>query len=170
MKKGKLILIVLVLLFSVGCDQATKIAARTHLEGQPAASYLGDLFRLTYAENSGAFLGMGSSLPDSVRLGMFVVFVCIALTVGLVWLFRRRETLSRPMLLATTLMIGGGIGNLIDRVLFDGRVTDFMSMGVAGVRTGIFNVADIWIMFGIGLMFFAPEFWRKPEKSEAETS
>ncbi len=157
MKLGRFALVGAILATSVGCDQVTKIAARQHLEGQGTQSFLGDTFRLTYTENYGAFLGMGSNLPDPVRNLIFVGLVSIFLVGFLVWILRTRE-LSRTALVSATLIIGGGIGNLIDRVLFDGGVTDFMNLGIGPVRTGIFNVADVWIVVGAAaLLLLSPE-------------
>ena len=53
-----------------------------------------------------------------------------------------------------TLLIAGGLGNLIDRLVY-GYVTDFLNVGIGSLRTGIFNVADMAIMLGVGLLFFA---------------
>ncbi len=160
MKFGKLAIMLFVVTTSIGCDQATKVLARRHLEGRETMSYLGDTFRLTYVENHGAFLGLGSSLPEGVRTALFVVLVS-AFLIGLgVWTFRTKN-LSKLALYASALTIGGGIGNLIDRIVFNGGVTDFMNMGIGGLRTGIFNVADVWIMVGVGLFVLAPEFRNK---------
>lgn len=49
-------------------------------------------------------------------------------------------------------MLGGGISNLTDRIFNDGRVIDFMNIGLGGLRTGIFNVADICVMAGTSLL------------------
>ena len=158
MKLSKVVTLLLVLFGTVGCDQATKVVARKHLQGMETMSYLGDTFRLTYAENHGAFLGLGSTLPEGVRTLIFTVFVAIFL-VGLgVWLFRG-EAKSYTAIVASSLIIGGGIGNLIDRIAFDGGVTDFLNIGIGTLRTGIFNVADVWIMAGVFLLVLAPEMW-----------
>jgi len=162
------LLVSLVLAFSIGCDQATKVVARDKLVGEPTASYLGDTIRIVYAENSGAFLSLGASLPDGVRMAIFVVFVSIFLLGGLWWTLRTPD-LSKRMIFAASLLIGGGIGNLIDRVVFDGRVTDFLNLGIGSLRTGIFNVADVWIMVGVAIMLNAPEVWAKDEEDQ-ETS
>jgi signal peptidase II len=53
-----------------------------------------------------------------------------------------------------SLIASGGISNCIDRLTNDGRVTDFLSLGVGGLRTGIFNVAEMILMLGVGLYFF----------------
>ena len=65
-------LIGVVLVASVGCDQFTKHVAQNHLKGQPVASYWGDTFRLQYAENPGAFLGLGQDLPEGVRRTLLI--------------------------------------------------------------------------------------------------
>ncbi|MBA2663551.1 MAG: signal peptidase II [Bradymonadaceae bacterium] len=156
MKLGKTMMLMFVLLGSVGCDQVTKVVAREHLDGRATLSYLGDTFRLTYVENHGAFLGMGSTLPESVRTLIFVGLVSLSLAVFLFWVLRT-SLLSTTTVVASGLLIGGGIGNLIDRVLFNGGVTDFLNIGIGTLRTGIFNVADVWIMAGLFLIVLSPE-------------
>jgi signal peptidase II len=69
----RLFLILLTALATVGCDQATKVVARDHLVHSGPLSYAGDMFRLHYAENRGAFLSLGSNLPDGLREGIFTV-------------------------------------------------------------------------------------------------
>lgn len=167
MKFSKLAIILLVLFGSVGCDQATKVVARQHLEGIGTLSYLGDTFRLTYAENHGAFLGMGSNLPDGVRTLIFTVLVAIFLVGLAVWLFRGPAK-SWVAIVASSLVIGGGIGNLIDRIVFDGGVTDFLNIGIGSLRTGIFNIADVWIMAGVFLLLFSPEMWAEEDDDGQE--
>ena len=63
--------------------------------------------------------------------------------------------LGRLRAVALSLVCGGGLGNLIDRIRFDGHVTDFLNVGVGSVRTGIFNVADMALMVGMVLFFLA---------------
>lgn len=53
---------------------------------------------------------------------------------------------------AWSLVLSGGIGNLLDRVLHDGRVIDFMNVGIGSLRTGIFNMADVCITIGVSLL------------------
>ncbi|QDG52546.1 signal peptidase II [Persicimonas caeni] len=166
MKLGKITIVLFVLLGSVGCDQVTKVAARQHLDGRGTLSYLGDTFRLTYAENHGAFLGMGSSLPEGMRTLIFTGLVAVFLLGLLVWVLRTAD-ISKMAVVAASLVIGGGIGNLIDRVAFNGGVTDFMNMGIGSLRTGIFNVADVWIMAGVVLLALTPDMWRAPEEPGA---
>jgi signal peptidase II len=135
----------------VGCDQVTKSLAREHLSLPQPIRLLGDVFRLQYAENTGAFLGLGASLPPAVRFWSFVVAVTLLLIGTLVFVWTSAE-MNRVGLLGGSLVVGGGLGNLIDRLLYNGAVIDFMNMGVGRLRTGVFNVADVAIMVGVGLL------------------
>lgn len=147
------ILVILVLCSCIACDQTTKSIAREHLAASHAISYLGDLFRFQYAENRGAFLGMGSGLPENLRTGFLIVLVGIMLTGMLVFTFVRRQ-LRLDCCLGLALVIGGGLSNLLDRLLYRGAVIDFMNLGLGNLRTGIFNVADLVILLGVGLLGF----------------
>ncbi|HXC20398.1 MAG TPA: signal peptidase II, partial [Steroidobacteraceae bacterium] len=59
--------------------------------------------------------------------------------------------------IALALIAGGGISNLIDRLLYGGRVTDFLNVGIGSLRTGIFNVADMAILAGALLLILNPQ-------------
>jgi signal peptidase II len=67
------------------------------------------------------------------------------------------------MVLAILLFIAGGIGNLIDRMMHNGTVVDFINVGIGPLRTGIFNIADITIMGGAALLLFTT--FRKQKKN-----
>jgi signal peptidase II len=138
----------------VGCDQASKRVAAEVLKGTETLSFLGDVFRLTYAENSGAFLGLGGGWPEPVRWAVFTgaALAVVAASAGWVVAQLRRPRHDALAVWAMVLIAAGGMGNLVDRVLREGRVIDFMNLGLGPVRTGIFNVADVQIMVGLGLL------------------
>ncbi len=148
-KVHRLCLIILSLLSIVGCDQATKTVAKDTLSHAGPLSYLGDTVRLQYMENPGAFLSLGATLPLEYRFWIFSVAVSICLLAAAFFLLFKRTNVLLTLGLALT--VGGGIGNLIDR-LTSGRVVDFINVGIGSFRTGIFNIADVAIMVGIGLM------------------
>ena len=52
-------------------------------------------------------------------------------------------------------IVAGGMGNVLDRMMYHRHVTDFMNMGIGNLRTGIFNVADMYVCAGVGLMVYA---------------
>jgi signal peptidase II len=156
-------LVALVVTTCIGCDQATKVVAKEYLKPDAAISFAGDLFRLQYAENTGAFLSLGSSLPEHWRQWIFTVFIGIFLFGLLLYVVFGRE-LHFNHVACLSLVCGGGLSNLIDRIAYDGRVVDFLNVGIGPVRTGIFNVADMAITAGAILL--AIEGFRKaPEKS-----
>jgi signal peptidase II len=131
----------------VGCDQVSKSAARSLLASGVTESLFADSLRLQLVQNSGAFLSLGDSLPERLRFILFTAAAAVLL-IGLVCaaLFARRLGPARVIPLA--LVAGGGISNLIDRLVFDGRVTDFLNVGIGSFRTGIFNLADMAILAG----------------------
>jgi signal peptidase II len=147
----RFIVVMLTLSCCVGCDQVSKSAARTMLHSGVTESLFSDSLRLQLTENPGSFLSLGASLPAHLRFTLFTAAVAVIL-IGLVCaaLFARR--LSAPRFVALALVAGGGISNLIDRLLHDGRVTDFLNVGIGSLRTGIFNLADMAILAGALLL------------------
>ncbi len=152
MRRISRLLFVLFLLAAVtGCDQITKVVARDRLASGPPVPLLNGAIRLVYSQNPGAFLSLGAQLPASLRFLFFVVFAGIVLGV-LVAFILRKERVSLLLLAGLSLLACGGIGNLIDRILHSGDVVDFMILQVGGLHTGIFNVADLAIVAGVGVV------------------
>jgi signal peptidase II len=147
----KIFLVILVLVSCVGCDQRTKGIAIQHLSGTKGISYLHDLFRLQYSENTGAFLSLGAGLADNAKFWIFTVSVAIIL-VGLLTYILISSQISTSSLISISMVIGGGISNLFDRVVNNGAVVDFMNIGIGTLRTGIFNFADVAITLGTFLL------------------
>lgn len=146
----------------VGLDQATKELAKNLLRGNGLFTYLGDTMRLQYMENRGAFLSLGAALPEEYRFWFFSVGVVGLLIVVCGYLFTRK---SHPLTTAAlTLIVGGGAGNIIDR-LNHGYVIDFMNVGIGELRTGVFNVADMAILAGVSYLFFEM-FQKAPAKGK----
>lgn len=144
MKKLTLLILILLLL---AADQWTKHLARTYLQHE-LHHYAGHVLTLVYAENSGAFLSLGANLPELVRRvildGLVGVGLCVA-----AWVLFTGRMQARWDEVALALIVGGGIGNLIDRVRNHGRVTDFIYLAAGPIHTGVFNVADMAITGGV---------------------
>jgi signal peptidase II len=137
-------------------DQWTKYFAQVYLRNQMPKVYFNNLFRLEYAENPGAFLGMGNSLADPIRFWIFVIFVFFLMIALAVYV--HRKLLTKQEIWAYSLIFSGGVGNLIDRTFHEnGHVVDFMNAGIGNLRTGIFNIADMAIMGGLFLLLIAPK-------------
>jgi signal peptidase II len=162
----KVFSILAIILFCIVSDQITKKIAVAILKPSPPISYFDDFFRFQYAENTGAMLGFGSALPDGLRFWLLTVLVGVLLIALLIFLFISQK-LTTPQMIALSLICGGGVSNFIDRVMNDGRVVDFMNMGIGWLRTGIFNLADVQIMFGLGMMLVFGEWTRKKETVES---
>jgi signal peptidase II len=148
---GHILVLLAIVATTIGCDQVSKHVASSRLMGTPGQSFLGDAFRLEYAENTGAFLSLGEELPAWLRMTLFSFGPAVVLTACLVSAFRNRW--PRPALLGVCFFFAGGASNLIDRVIH-GRVVDFLNVGIGPVRTGIFNVADMAIMLGAALLIW----------------
>lgn len=165
--KSRLILMLLVCLPSVVLDQLTKSLATTYLMGRPGLSFFGNIVRLQYALNPGAWGGIGEKLPEATRKIVFTVGVGIFLA-ALAWYILKH---AHPMLvsLGLSLILSGGLGNLVDRALY-GHVVDFMYIGVDAIswmHTNIFNVADMAIMAG-GAMLLIHALW--PQATGSKTN
>ena len=143
----RLVAISLVLVGTAGCDQATKHLARTELGQMGSVALPGRFIEFTLAENAGAFLSLGASLPEAVRAGL-TVSVGLGLACLLAYLIRapRMRWLS---FLGLALVWAGGVSNLIDRFLQNGVVTDFMVVRAGPLHTGIFNLADFVLVVGM---------------------
>lgn len=150
------VLLILAILFGcVGCDQATKAIARERLPAGTTISMFHDTVRLERTVNVGAFLSLGESLPRNWRSAIFTFGGLVLVTLGVAWTLFARE--ANPVKTAgAALICAGGLGNVIDRLIYSGGVTDFLNVGIGSFRTGIFNIADVSLMLGVALLLFAP--------------
>lgn len=160
----RLILISLTVLPLVVVDQGSKLLAVVLLEGRGVISFYNDSLRFVLAENTGGFLSLGAALPPGVRNIIFVCATALLLLLFLFYvLFDRRQT--RGTAVSASMIIGGGTGNLIDRIVNDGAVIDFVNIGIGRVRTGIFNIADMAVLSGCLLLLLYS--WRGYRACEA---
>jgi signal peptidase II len=156
----KLTVIVAILTVCVACDQATKFVAKRYLTQYETVSLFGDGIRLQLAKNYGTFLSLGSSMPAGLRNAATTIGVGALLIVLLGYaVMTKTENLIATVAIA--MLIGGGLSNLLDRVAYGGYVLDFLNLGIGPLRTGIFNVADMFIMLGVFLMLFSERLQRR---------
>lgn len=153
-RRTRLWSILLIIGCTISCDRISKTIATTKLQDQPAKSYLYDTLRLQYVENEGAFLGLGRSLEPASRFWIFTFGNGALLLFVSFWLWSK-ESLRFSETLGLSLILAGGAGNVLDRLFLNGRVVDFLNIGVGPVRTGIFNVADVAIMAGVAVLVLA---------------
>ena len=148
----------------IGIDQWSKVWAVNNLMGEPSASYLNDFFRITFARNTGAFLSLGSGLSEDWRYWALTILPIIVL-LYLLYQTLFSKTMSQWQIIAFSGILGGGLSNIYDRVMY-GSVVDFLNMGIGDLRTGIFNVADMAIMGGLFMML--PLMFKRSPKKEAD--
>ena len=142
----KYLLFLLLITANIGCDQISKSVVREHLDYQERISMVDDHVMLTKVENSGAFLSLGDSMTPTAKALLLNLFPVLSLLAILFWLFR--VDMSKGMAFGLCCVVGGGIGNVFDRIVH-GSVTDFLYMHAGIFRTGIFNFADVSITGGV---------------------
>jgi signal peptidase II len=153
-RRYKVIVIFFLIVFIFAFDQITKFWALQNLMGKSAIPYMNGLFQFIYAENPGAFLGLGGQWSRETRFIIFALIVLFGLG-GMLWYLIKKENL-KVNLYAYSFILAGGFGNLWDRLFHDdGHVIDFMLIEVTSLlRTGVFNVADIFIVIGVLMALF----------------
>jgi signal peptidase II len=168
MKTKKLlraVIILFVLAFNIGCDQVSKSIVRKKLYIYDPIGYWHNHFTFIRTENTGAFLSLGDSLPGPLKMILFNILPLLAVVFGLVYILIKTN-ISRFSLLGIIMIIGGGIGNIYDRILY-GSVTDFMHISFSFFQTGVFNVADMSIMAGTFMILIHAWFSKKKEGETA---
>lgn len=149
----RLIIAFFVMLATAGCDQAVKHLARNSLsEGHPI-TYANGVVQFMLAQNPGAFLSIGETLPLAVR--HVVNLLILAGLLGVIVSVISSKKVSSIQFLGILLACGGALGNIIDRFSATGTVTDFMILRFGRLRTGIFNVADVAVLAGIFIFLCA---------------
>jgi signal peptidase II len=160
MKTRRLALILVILIACIGLDQWTKQIAKQQLADGHVVTLLDGSIRLLLAKNYGTFLSLGASLPENVRNAATTIGVGLVLTVLFGYTLLTRA--ANPVIVsAMSMLIGGGLSNLLDRIVYGGYVVDFLNVGIGSLRTGIFNVADMFIMAGVVLMLFSEQIYRR---------
>ena len=162
--------IIIVIVATIAIDQLSKIWVRANIQPrtdiQPGEriQLIGDKFLMMNIENSGAFLGMGSDLNPTLRIILLLIVPIIVLGFVLLHIFKDK-TIDYWSLFAFSSIIGGGLANVFDRIVY-GSVTDFFFIDLGGVfRTGIFNMADMSVTTGMFILLFAS--FRKKKNQEA---
>lgn len=130
-------------------DQWSKIAVAAHFQLGDTRLLIGDILRLTYVRNPGAAFSVTFGGPQI----MFVITIAVIGLLAYLWIrgaIRPENVAGRIALL---LVFAGAFGNLIDRVRM-GEVIDFIEMGVGNYHWPVYNFADIYITFGMIVLFY----------------
>lgn len=167
--RRRLIILLLICIPTILADQISKMLATAYLMGKPTQIHFNGLLRLQYALNPGAWGSLGAQLPEMLRRLVFTLGVG-AILLGLTIYILRQDHPQR-LTIALSLVLAGGLGNLIDRALY-GHVVDFLYLGYSGIswmHTNIFNIADVVIMAGAGMLLLHALSDRKPQDKSVGT-
>lgn len=133
----------------VTIDQLTKYLIETKMTYGQQIEIIDNFFWITSHRNTGAAWGVGSG-----KLTFFIIITIVAL---LIYLILYKDVNFKKMTiysLAITCIVGGTLGNFIDRIFKDGKVTDFLDFLIFGYDFPVFNFADMCLVVGVGLLIF----------------
>src|SRR5215468_10271518 len=146
--RGAYLLVSLAVLF---LDQWTKGLITRTFEVHQSSAVIANFFDITYVRNSGAAFGLFASVDSSLKA---IILNTVAVLVFFVVSGYALRTSHKSLRLQTgfALILGGAVGNLLDRVRF-GYVVDFLDFSIGSHHWPAFNVADSAICVGVGLLF-----------------
>lgn len=170
-KTIRLLAILVIISANISCDQVSKSLVRQNVEYHETISLISNRFILTKVENTGAFLSLGDSLPGPAKTVLLLILPLATLVYGFIYLLNRKN-LPQTTAIAISFLIGGGLGNIVDRALY-GSVTDFLHIDFGFVQTGVFNMADVSVMVGVSVLlvytyFFQPQITPSPNEAPPE--
>lgn len=148
---------------TLAVDQISKQIVMRSMIRHESIPVLGDFFRLTYIHNAGAAFGLNLGSP------LLHTLVSIVALGALVWLFWTAPRDNRLMRFSLSLILGGALGNIVDRIHLR-EVVDFFDFGIGGLRWPIFNFADSFVTVGIFLLIYAYSRHDQAEAVDSETS
>ena len=149
-KLFKILFSVIIICSNISCDQITKDKARNEIETNEIIKVVDDNFILTKVENTGAALSLGEDLSPFLKIILLQAMPSLVLLLMFVYIFKEKN-ITRLNVIAFSFVIGGGIGNIYDRILYN-SVTDFMYLEIGSLHTGVFNMADVSVVIGTLLL------------------
>lgn len=150
-------------------DQWTKLLTVKHFYYGESISIIDGFFNLTYVQNKGAAFGILSKAPDLFRIPFFLAVPVVAM-IFILMIFKKLAPNSIKLSTALSLVIGGAIGNFIDRIRL-GYVIDFLDFHWKwNYHFPAFNIADSAICVGVGLLMLDLLFTKELEASEGNNA
>lgn len=144
---------------ALGVDRISKTIAANHLSMGESVSFLYGTLQFHLVENDSGFLGYYSILTDNLKSTILTWGTGGLLLLLLIYLIQKKE-MGIYCQSAIACILAGGVGNLVDRLLNDGGVIDFILLSLGPFQTGIFNFADTFILLGsvyLGYSFASTE-------------
>jgi signal peptidase II len=140
----------LLAVFVVLLDRWTKRLVAAHIAMYTHIQVIPGFFRITHTENTGAAFSLFADSPSHWKTAMLISFSVLAMIVVSVLLWKQSRALTMTGI-ALSLILGGAVGNLWDRVA-SGRVVDFLLFYVKSYQWPVFNLADSAIVVGASLL------------------
>ena len=153
----------LIALIVVLLDRWTKRLAATRIAMYEHIQVIPGFFRLTHTENTGAAFSLFADSPAHWKTAMLIGFSVVAMVVVSVLLWRQSHAVTITGV-ALSLILGGAVGNLWDRVA-SGKVVDFLLFYVKQYQWPVFNLADSAIVVGASLLVIEILFRKAPSQS-----
>lgn len=139
-------LVAIISLILLLIDQASKIIVTKMLASTTSLTIIPGLFYLTYTHNKGA----AWSILEGKRI--FLILVALIVIGSIIYYIKKNKITQKSEILSFSLIIGGSLGNLVDRLL-RGYVIDFLDFKIFDYNFPIFNLADTFIVLGVFLLF-----------------
>lgn len=140
-------MLIILIIITVALDQLTKFLAVKYLKGRGPLIIIDNFFHLYYVENRGAAFGI---LQE--KRALFLILTTIIIMCLVIFILRNYSEINRILKIALGLLIGGAIGNLIDRIRF-GYVIDFLSFYlINNYSFPVFNLADVFIVISTTIL------------------
>jgi signal peptidase II len=152
----------LIALLVVLLDRLSKLAIERNVSLHDSITLIPGFFRLTHVENTGAAFGLFADSPSEWKIAGLVLFSVVALVIVAALLWKNSHTMTTTGF-GLSLILGGAIGNLWDRLL-SGHVVDFLLFYVGQYQWPAFNIADSAIVIGAGLLVFEILFTKSPAR------
>jgi signal peptidase II len=146
-------------------DRLTKRLVAKDISLHDSVTVIKRVFYITHVENRGAAFGIFNDSPSQWKIGLLVLFSIVALVIVSALLWKSSHTLTASAI-GLSLILGGAMGNLWDRLL-NGRVVDFLLVYIGSYQWPAFNVADSAIVVGAGLLVFEILFAKTPAEKSA---
>jgi signal peptidase II len=153
-------------------DRASKLWIESHLTLHDSFSVIPGIFNIVHTQNPGAAFGMFATASPAVRFGVLIVASLAMMGIIAQMLWQATASVaaaSTTLRLALTLVLGGALGNLYDRLRFD-RVTDFLQVFLGSYEWPSFNVADSAICVGATLLAIDMLWGRARQTTQVRTS
>lgn len=153
--------LIIIIVAIIALDQWSKWAIKTSFNLYQSKPVIQDLLHFTYVTNDG--MAFGLSFPGGKHVLLIMTILLTGFIVGFLW----KEKNGHPLIkYGLALILGGAIGNLIDRLLY-GKVVDFLDLMIGNFHWYIFNVADSSVTIGM-ILFIIHSIYVEQKKTNDE--